>query len=434
MAREMKDSGVEWIGEIPKEWEIRNIRSMFSFGKGLSITKENLREQGIAVVSYGQIHSKMNRFYETLSELIRFVDESYLETNKQSLVKVGDFIFADTSEDVQGCGNFVYIDKQQVLFAGYHTIILRALTEIDNRFFAFLFMSDCWRRQIRECVNGVKLFSVSQKLIKKANILVPPEEERVRIANYLEEHCDAIENVLEKIRASIGEYKKLKQAVITQAVTKGVRSSREMKDSTSAWFGQIPSDWNMRKVKYIFKIQKDIAGEEGHTVLSITQKGIKPKDLKKNEGQLAENYSNYQLVHMGNFAMNHMDLLTGWVDVSGYEGVTSPDYRVFRLIDEKDYYSKYYLYLMQMCYTNRIFYGLGQGVSGLGRWRLQADKFLNFSITVPCYEEQKEIADYLDKKCSAIDDLIAKKEQYLSEIENYKKSLIYEYVTGKKEV
>ena len=87
-----------------------------------------------------------------------------------------------------------------------------------------------------------------------------------------------------------------------------------------------------------------------------------------------------------------------------------------------------------MCYTNRIFYGLGQGVSGLGRWRLQADKFLNFSITVPCYEEQKEIADYLDKKCSAIDDLITKKEHYFSEIENYKKSLIYEYVTGKKEV
>ena len=349
MAREMKDSGVEWIGEIPKDWEIRNIRSMFSFGKGLSITKENLREQGIAVVSYGQIHSKMNRFYEILSELIRFVDESYLETNKQSLVKAGDFIFADTSEDVQGCGNFVYIDKQQVLFAGYHTIILRALTESDNRFFAFLFMSDCWRRQIRECVNGVKLFSVSQKLIKKTNILAPPEEERVRIANYLEEHCDAIENVLEKTRASIEEYKKLKQAVITQAVTKGIRSDREMKDSTSVWFRQIPSDWNMRKIKYIFKIQKDIAREEGHTVLSITQKGIKPKDLTKNEGQLAENYSNYQLVHVGNFAMNHMDLLTGWVDVSRYEGVTSPDYRVFRLTNVENYYSKYYLYLMQMC-------------------------------------------------------------------------------------
>ncbi len=126
--------------------------------------------------------------------------------------------------------------------------------------------------------------------------------------------------------------------------------------------------------------------------------------------------------------------LSGWVDVSKYEGVTSPDYRVFGLIDKDNYCSQYYLYLMQMCYMNRIFYGLGQGVSGLGRWRLQADKFLNFSITVPSYEEQQEIANYLDKKCSAIDELIAKKEQYLSEIENYKKSLIYEYVTGKKEV
>ena len=264
--------------------------------------------------------------------------------------------------------------------------------------------------------------------------VVPSLREQKDISNFLDEMCVEIDSVLEKTRSSIEEYKKLKQAVITQAVTKGIRGNREMKDSQSTWFGQILSDWEMRKIKYIFKIQKDIAGEEGHTVLSITQKGIKPKDLSKNEGQLAENYSNYQLVHIGDFAMNHMDLLTGWVDVSKYEGVTSPDYRVFGLIDKDKYCSQYYLYLMQMCYTNRIFYGLGQGVSGLGRWRLQADKFLNFSITVPSYEEQQEIANYLDKKCLAIDELIAKKEQYLSEIENYKKSLIYEYVTGKKEV
>ena len=265
-------------------------------------------------------------------------------------------------------------------------------------------------------------------------IPVPDSHEQKEIAIFLEDKCGKIDNVLEKTHASIEEYKKLKQAAITQAVTKGIRNNRETSDSGSTWFGKIPSDWNMRKIKYIFRIQKDIAGEEGHTVLSITQKGIKPKDLSKNEGQLAENYSNYQLVHIGDFAMNHMDLLTGWVDVSQYEGVTSPDYRVFRLVDKDNYHSKYYLYLIQMCYTNRIFYGLGQGVSGLGRWRLQADKFLNFSITVPSYEEQIEIADYLDKKCSAIDELIAKKEQYLSEIESYKKSLIYEYVTGKKEV
>ena len=282
-------------------------------------------------------------------------------------------------------------------------------------------------------VNTCRL-KVAKEDLKGIIIPIPSVEDQREIVKYLEQKCAELDNVLEKTRASIEEYKKLKQAVITQAVTKGIRGDREMKDSQSMWFGQIPDDWNMRKMKYIFKIQKYIAGEEGHTVLSITQKGIKPKDLSKNEGQLAESYSNYQLVHIGDFAMNHMDLLTGWVDVSKYEGVTSPDYRVFGLIDKDNYCSQYYLYLMQMCYTNRIFYGLGQGVSGLGRWRLQADKFLNFSITVPSYEEQQEIANYLDKKCSAIDELIAKKEQYLSEIENYKKSLIYEYVTGKKEV
>ena len=140
------------------------------------------------------------------------------------------------------------------------------------------------------------------------------------------------------------------------------------------------------------------------------------------------------MVEPGDFAMNHMDLLTGWVDISQHSGVTSPDYRVFVLLDKENNHSQYYLYLMQMCYTNRIFYGLGQGVSGMGRWRLQADKFLNFTIPVPSYEEQKEIAEYLDKKCAEMDTLIARKTALLEEMESYKKSVIYEYVTGKKEV
>ena len=197
---------------------------------------------------------------------------------------------------------------------------------------------------------------------------------------------------------------------------------------------KIPAHWDMKKLKYVFYIKKDIAGKEGYDILSITQKGIKIKDISINEGQLAESYSNYQLVDVGDFAMNHMDLLTGWVDVSKYSGVTSPDYRVFNFIDKSAYCKEYYLYLMQMCYMNKIFYGLGQGVSNLGRWRLQADKFLNFTIPMPPLCEQREIAEYLDEKCSEIDKLVAKKEELLVDLESYKKSLIYEYVTGKKEV
>lgn len=258
-------------------------------------------------------------------------------------------------------------------------------------------------------------------------------EEQRSIAVFLDCKCAEIDSVIAATQRTIEEYKKLKQSIITEAVTKGVRGKRTMKDSGSVWFGEIPAEWRMVRLKYMFHIKKDIAGKEGYTVLSITQRGITPKNIESNEGQLAADYSKYQLVEPGDFAMNHMDLLTGWVDISKYDGVTSPDYRVFVLDDDASN-KEYYLYMMQMCYLNRIFYGLGQGVSGMGRWRLQADKFLNFYIAVPPAEEQDEIVEALKRQLSEMDALIAAKEQLLTEMESYKKSVIYEYVTGKKEV
>ena len=432
--RKMKDSGIEWIGEIPEEWKTRPLKSLFGFGKGLPITKENLTESGVSVISYGQIHSKTNDGVHITSDLIRFVDENYLKSNPSSLANKNDFIFADTSEDLEGCGNCVFNNLDTTLFAGYHTIILQSNTGYNNQYFAYLFKSDIWRKQIREQVTGVKLFSISQKILKSVSVIVPPLSEQQKIAAHLDRICSEIDSVIEKTKATIEEYKKLKQAIITQAVTKGIRKGRKMKDSGSVWFDTIPFDWNFIKLKYHFKIKKEIAGQEGYTVLSITQKGIIPKNISSNEGQLAADYSNYQLVNSGDFAMNHMDLLTGWVDISRFDGVTSPDYRVFVIKNPDLNDSRYFLFLMQVCYMNKIFYGLGQGVSGLGRWRLQADKFLNFYIPIPPKDEQHEIVTFLDEKCSEIDKLIAKKEQLLTQLESYKKSVIYEYVTGKKEV
>ena len=425
MAREMKDSGYYWIGKIPINWKIRKVKDLYQIQTGF--TPDTKREEyyadeieGYDWLTIGDLDGKMYIPHTTK----KHISKLYVQKFSPSIIPKGSLLYSFKLSvgQVSITNRDIYSNEAIASFMPHSGVCLEFL----------YYSSSMIVENANENIYGAKI--LNQELIRNARVVCPPIEEQKKIALFLNKKCSELDNVLEKTRASIEEYKKLKQAVITKVVTKGIRGDREMKDSQSIWFGQIPSDWNMRKIKYIFKIQKDIAGEEGHTVLSITQKGIKPKDLSKNEGQLAENYSNYQLVHIGDFAMNHMDLLTGWVDVSKYEGVTSPDYRVFGLIDKDNYCSQYYLYLMQMCYMNRIFYGLGQGVSGLGRWRLQADKFLNFSITVPSYEEQKEIANYLDKKCSAIDELIAKKEQYLSEIENYKKSLIYEYVTGKKEV
>lgn len=423
MAREMKDSGIEWIGEIPKAWKVAPLKRFAKIQTGNTPSKAY---EALFYADEGILWIKPDNL-GTGSPITYTADYLTPEGRNAARVMPPNTVYVCCIGSlgkvgyslVEGCCNqqinaLIYNDRMYWKYGYYLTLAQ------ESRYLLY--------------GNGNVLQIINVTNQGNIECVVPSLSEQKDISNFLDGMCVEIDSVLEKTRTSVEGYKKLKQAVITQAVTKGIRGDREMKDSQSMWFGQIPDDWNMRKIKYIFKIQKDIAREEGHTVLSITQKGIKPKDLSKNEGQLAENYSNYQLVHIGDFAMNHMDLLTGWVDISKYEGVTSPDYRVFGLIDKDNYCCQYYLYLMQMCYTNRIFYGLGQGVSGLGRWRLQADKFLNFSITVPSYEEQQEIANYLNKKCSSIDELIAKKEQYLSEIENYKKSLIYEYVTGKKEV
>lgn len=428
----MKDSGYKWIGQIPDDWKVERLKGHFSFGKGLPITKADLIEEGAPVISYGQIHSKANTGVKLDDSLERFVSKDFINSNPQSLVEEGDFIFADTSEDVEGCGACVYVDKQKELFAGYHTIIARSNNKQNNKYFAYLFLTDNWRSQIREKVDGVKLFSTTQTILKQTYILLPPQDQQKKIADFLDAKCSELQAAIDNTKQTIEEYKKLKQAVITKAISKGLETNRKMKDSGSVWFGEVPADWDVKKLKFVFYIKKDIAGKEGYDVLSITQRGIVVKNINKNEGQLAADYSNYQLVNIGDFAMNHMDLLTGWVDISKYAGVTSPDYRVFQLQNIEENCPRYFLYMMQMCYMDKIFYGLGQGVSGMGRWRLQADKFLNFLITVPSKDEQEKIAEYLDRKCSQIDTLISQKEQFITELEKYKQSLIYEYVTGKR--
>lgn len=420
--REMKDSGIEWIGKIPEEWtKDKAIRLFNIIGSGT--TPKNITSDFPCVnwIQSGDINGSL------ISSCKNNVSESIISQYSALKIYAAPFIVIAMYGASVGNTSISLIDG----CVNQACCVLSA--SIYNLNYAFYAIKSSQNYLIRKAIGGGQP-NISQDTIKQLWLPLPALHEQKRIAAFLDAECAEIDAVLEKTRVSIEEYKKLKQAVITQAVTKGIRGDRPMKDSGSVWFEEIPCNWVMKRIKYLFHIKKDIAGKEGYTVLSITQSGIKPKDLSKNEGQLADNYSHYQLLNPGDFAMNHMDLLTGWVDISKYSGVTSPDYRVFVLDDTEKNDSSYYLYLMQMCYFNRIFYGLGQGVSGMGRWRLQADKFLNFPVVVPPVDEQKEIASYLNEKCSCIEVMIAKKQQYLIEIENYKKSLIYEYVTGKKEV
>lgn len=203
---------------------------------------------------------------------------------------------------------------------------------------------------------------------------------------------------------------------------------REMKDSGIAWLGDIDSRFDIKAIGNLFTIKKDIIGREPDQVLSITQRGIKIKDTTSNEGQNAASYAHYQIVNVGDFAMNHMDLLTGWVDISRYEGVTSPDYRVFTLTDNTQI-PEYFLRVFQMYYSNRVFYAFGQGAANLGRWRLPRENFVKISIPCPPAELQRKIVDEIASKVSKVDALVANQQAQIEKLKQYKQSLITEVVT-----
>lgn len=409
MNRKMRDSGIKWIGLIPNEYKIVKVKNLFNIGRGRVISLLEIDNNGIYPVYSSQTKNDgclgyINTYDYDCSQLTWTTDGAnagtvFLREGKYNCTNV-----CGTLLPKNNINNIRYLKYALEYIAVFHK---------------------------RADINGFKIMNNEMAEIK---ITLPPIEEQNLIANYLDKRIIKIDNIIKQTSISIEEYKKYKYALITKYVTKGINKFVAMKSTGIDWIGEIPQDWECIKLKYIFSIKKDIAGKEGFDILSVTQSGLKIKDISKNEGQISGNYSKYQIVEKGDFVMNHMDLLTGWVDCSKYYGVTSPDYRVFRFKNPKLYSAKYFNYIMQICYKNKIFYGLGQGVSNLGRWRLKADKFLNFVLPVPPKEEQERIVDYLDKKCIEIDNIIKQKQKLLVEMESYKKSLIYECVTGKREV
>lgn len=215
----LKPSGIDYLGDIPAHWEVKRIKELFSFGKGLPISKEDLIENGVPVINYGQIHSKDNNGTSIKDSLIRYVDLNYKNTNMTSLVESGDFIFADTSEDLDGCGNCIYVDSKYPIFAGYHCIILRSIKRNSSKYLAYLFQMDAWRTQIRRDVTGVKVFSISKKILGKSYILLPPRYEQECIVNYLQEKCNEIDIIINKKQNIIQKLDAYKKSLIFECVT-----------------------------------------------------------------------------------------------------------------------------------------------------------------------------------------------------------------------
>lgn len=215
----MKDSGIEWIGEIPEHWEAHPFKAFYKTTKGLNITKDNLVESGIPVISYGQIHSKQNAGTSVSEELIRYVSADYIDSNPECLSKKYDIFFADTSEDREGAGNIALIDVETPIFAGYHTIMAHPSDRVKSKYIAYLIKTDAWRCQLRCKVQGVKLFSISQKFVNQTSIIVPPMSEQIQISEYLDTKCTEIDNLISIKLSKIDSLKEYKKSIIYEYVT-----------------------------------------------------------------------------------------------------------------------------------------------------------------------------------------------------------------------
>ncbi len=214
-----KPSGVEWIGEIPDGWKKQRFCFLFSFTKGLSITKEDLIDEGIPCINYGEIHSKYAFEVDTKKHELKSVSIDYIKSHPSSILKYGDFIFADTSEDIEGSGNFTYLNCNETAFAGYHTIITKPKQNFDFRYTAYLFDSVPFRTQIRSEVSGNKVYSITKTILKDTIVILPPLPEQIAIAAFLDRETAKIDALVGKIEKQIELLNEYKQSLITHAVT-----------------------------------------------------------------------------------------------------------------------------------------------------------------------------------------------------------------------
>ena len=276
------------------------------------------------------------------------------------------------------------------------------------------------------------LWTTRWQEMKSITVPVPEYAEQERIAAFLDAECAEIDAVLEKTRASIEEYKKLKQAVITQAVTKGIRGDRPMKDSGIEWIGDIPAEWDVIRVKQLLKERNERSKEGKEEPLSMSQKvGLVPTKFLESIPNMASSFVGAKLAYVDDLVFNKLKAHLGVFSVSRYDGLVSPDYAVYCSTGKSNLKYLEYIFKTPQCIGE--FRKKSTGIAA-GLMRLYTEGLFSIYLPYPAPSEQEEIAEYLNEKCTGIDALIVKKQQYLTEIENYKNSLIYEYVTGKKEV
>ncbi|MBQ0041133.1 MAG: restriction endonuclease subunit S [Clostridiales bacterium] len=420
--REMKDSGIEWVGNIPNDWSVLRNKYNFTLGKALVGQKWNetqllsLTKNGVKKIEDGEQTGKVPASLATYQK-----------------VKIDDLVMClfdlDCSAVFSGVSNYdgMISPAYKCFKCKYH---------IYHKYADYYFRTVFIDRKYKRYSKNVR-FSITAEEFLNLPIVVPPIYEQKKISLFLDSKCADIDSLISDIQSEIKTLEEYKKSVITEAVTKGLNPDVEMKGSGIEWIGKIPIDWECIRGKDIFAQKSDKGNSKSLTLLSPTQNyGVIPQELyevltgfsavKLNE---KTDLNSLKTVHKGAFVIS-LRSFQGGFEYSDYEGVVSPAYQVF--YPSKSIYDGYYKHLFKTqifidkmnCYTMSLRDGKNIAFSDFGRTY----------IPVPSVGEQKVIADYLDEICSEINRVIKEKNKQLETLEEYEKSIIYEYVTGKKEV
>ena len=417
--REMKDSGIEWIGAIPAAWGVHRIASHF----------QEIKEKNTANAYSNALQFKMGKI---IAKPQKWDEDETNETySAYTVVHPNTIMINGLNLEFDFVTQRVArVECNGIITSAY--IALSPRDDINAEYICYLLKSYDACRAFHSMGRGLrKILSYSE--LKNKPIVVPPLAEQERIAAFLDAECAEIDAVLEKTRASIEEYKKLKQAVITQAVTKGIRGDRPMKDSGIEWIGDIPAEWSVVPFSKFARVSANLVNPSDYQ--DYLQ--VSPENIEKDSGKLlpcktvsevgVESWNHF--FHKGQILYSKIRPKLNKVCIAPFDGLCSADMYPI----DTDNISKFVVYAI-------LSNDFNQQVAMITENRVKMPKInqkelSKIIVVLPTNRmEQQEIVDYLDGECGKIDALVAKKQQYLTEIENYKKSLIYEYVTGKKEV
>lgn len=423
MSKEMKDSGIQWAGAIPENWKIEKGKYCFK-----QQSHKGNKESSVLLSptqKYGVIPQDM---YEELSGFTAVKLNENINLNQLKTVHKGAFVISLRSFQ----GGFEYSEYEGVVSPAYQ--VFYPSVPVCDFYYKYLF-------KIPPFIDEMNSFTMSLRDGKNiafsdfgnTYVPVPPIEEQTQIANYLNSKCSEIDSLTDDIQTQITTLEEYKKSLITEVVTKGLDSNVEMKDSGIEWVGEIPASWEIWPIYHYFNERKNKNKLMRETnLLSLSYGNVIRKDINSNGGLLPENFSSYNIIEPCDIVIRPTDLQndkrslrTGYVNEHGI--ITSA---YITLKPKACVNSKYYHYLLHAYDLMKVFYNMGNGV----RQGLNYNEFSKLLLVSPPKNEQDDIVNYLNSKCSEIDAIIQTKKEQLDVLAEYKKSLIYEYVTGKKEV